>query len=183
MSMINLLPWRDEYRQEKKREFFSVFILLVVLAGLIGFVWFRYVDAQVSAQLARNDLFKKEISELDNKVKEIEKLKKQRADLEAKMDVIQSLQNKRPLIVHYFDELVKVIPDGVYFTSLQRKEDTYSLKGISESNNRVSTLMRSLDRSKFFSSPNLENVVADKFSLQVEVVIPPEFNRVQSEKQ
>lgn len=182
MATINLLPWRDEYRQEKKREFFSVLILLVILSASIGYVWVRYVGAQVDDQLARNDLFKKEIAELDNKVKEIDQLKKQRTDLEAKMDVIQGLQNERPLIVHYFDELVKVVPDGVYFTSLDRKDDSYSLKGISESNNRVSTLMRNLDRSEFFSEPNLKNVAAEKFSLEVKVIIPADFTRMQSEK-
>ena len=71
------------------------------------------------------------------------------------MDVIQGLQNKRPLIVHYFDEMVKVIPDGVYFSSLNNKGNEYRIKGIAESNNRVSTLMRNIDRSVFFQSPNL----------------------------
>jgi len=175
MAMINLLPWRDEYRQEKKREFFSVLILLAILAALVSYVWVSYVEVQVSTQKARNDLFKKEIATLDQKVKEIAKLKKQRKSLESKMDVIQGLQNKRPLVVHYFTDMAAVVPDGIYFKSLSRKEDSYSIKGVAESNNRVSTLMRNLDGSKFFQSPNLKNVVKESFDLTVETVVPPEF--------
>jgi type IV pilus assembly protein PilN len=175
MATINLLPWRDEFRQEKKREFFSVLILLGILAVLVCYVWISFIEAKVSEQRSRNSLFKKEISTLNAKVSEIEKLKKQRVSLESKMDVIQSLQNKRPLIVHYFDEMVRVMPDGVYLNSLSKGDDSYSIKGIAESNNRVSTLMRNLDGSRFFESPNLKNVVKDAFELTVDTVVPAEF--------
>lgn len=174
MATINLLPWRDEYRQEKKREFFSVLILLIVLAALIGFVWMTYVESQVSQQRSRNALFEKEITVLDEKVKEIDSLKKQRSLLESKIEIIQGLQTKRPLIVHYFDELVYAVPDGVFFTSLSRKDEVFSIKGESESNNRVSTLMRNLDRSKYFESPNLNNVVKESFDLTVNATTPPD---------
>lgn len=177
MATINLLPWRDEYRQEKKREFFSVLILLIILAGLVGFVWMTYVEAQVSDQRSRNTLFNKEIAVLDKKVKEIQGLKKQRDSLESKIEIIQGLQTKRPLIVHYFDELVYAVPDGIYFTGLSRKGSNFSVKGNSESNNRVSTLMRNLDRSKFFASPNLKNVVQESFDLSVKAVTPPDLGR------
>jgi type IV pilus assembly protein PilN len=175
MATINLLPWRDEFRQEKKREFFSVLILLVILAAVVCYVWVSFIEASVEEQRSRNNLFQKEISTLNAKVSEIKKLKKQRVALESKMDVIQSLQNKRPLIVHYFDEMVKVMPDGVYLKSLNKNASGYSVKGIAESNNRVSTLMRNLDRSQFFESPNLKNVVKDAFELTVDTVVPIEF--------
>ncbi len=176
MATINLLPWRDEYRQEKKREFFSVLIMLVILTGLVVYVWFSFMQAEIKFQQSRNNLFQQEISALTKRVSEIRKLKEQRVALESKMDVIQGLQNKRPLIVHYFDEMVKVVPDGVYFSSLDKTEIGYSLKGIAESNNRVSTLMRNLDQSRFFDSPNLKNVVKDSFELTVDTIVPPEFS-------
>lgn len=176
MATINLLPWRDEYRQEKKREFFSVLIMLAILASLVVYVWVSFMKSEIQNQRVRNNLFKTEITALTEKVTEIQKLKQQRIALESKMDVIQGLQNKRPLIVHYFDEMAKVVPDGIHFISLSRSDSSYSLKGIAESNNRVSTLMRNLDRSKFFQSPNLKNVVKDSFELSVETVVPPEFN-------
>lgn len=175
MATINLLPWRDEYRYEKKREFFSVLTLLIILAVLIAYVWISFMKVEVKDQQSRNKLFEVEIAQLNKKVHEIDTLKKQRSSLESKMNVIQGLQNKRPLIVHYFDRMVGAVPDGIYFKSLNRTEDGYSIKGISESNNRVSTFMRNLERSEYFQSPNLNNVVKDAFELTVETVVPPEF--------
>jgi type IV pilus assembly protein PilN len=174
MATINLLPWRDEYRQEQKREFFSVLTLLVVLACLLAYVWFAFTEAQLKDQRQRNALFKQEIAQLAQQVKEIDALKQKREQLESKIDVIQGLQNKRPLIVHYFDEVARSVPDGVYLETLARKGDEFRVKGISESNNRVSALMRNLDRSDYFASPNLKNVVKDAFELTVDVVEPAE---------
>ncbi|MFT7387285.1 MAG: type IV pilus assembly protein PilN [Candidatus Endobugula sp.] len=176
MANINLLPWRDEYRQEKKREFFSTFFLLIVLSGLVGYVWFKYVDNQVANQKVRNTLLINEISLLDLRVGKITKLKAQRKELEARTEVIQGLQNRRPLIVYYFDHMVKALPDGVYFKRISKKENVYTITGIAESNSRVSSLMRSLDNSSFFAAPNLMNVVKDSFELTVEAVVPPNFS-------
>ena len=87
------------------------------------------------------------------------------------------LQFKRPLIVRYFDEFVRAVPEGLYFSSLDRKGDKFSIKGVTESNNRVSTLMRNLDRSDWFEAPNLKNVIADKFDLSVDAVSPSNEGR------
>ncbi|EGG94521.1 Type IV pilus biogenesis protein PilN [gamma proteobacterium IMCC1989] len=175
MATINLLPWRDEYRQERKREFFSILILLAILSCLVGYVWFSFMSNQLEDQQARNAIFTKELNLLDAKVGKITLLKAQRKELESRTEVIQGLQNKRPLIVHYFDQIVRAVPDGVYFKRLSRAENIYTISGISESNTRVSTLMRNLDESPFFASPNLINVVKESFELTVETVIPPDF--------
>lgn len=174
MANINLLPWRDEYRQEKKREFFSVLMLLLLLACLIAFLWYTYTNVAIESQQERNDLLNQEIAQLDEKVKEIEQLKKRREELETRIKIIQDLQVKRPLVVRYFDEFVRAVPEGLYFDSLQRTVDSFSVKGKTESNNRVSTLMRSLDRSEWFQAPNLKNVIADEFELSVQAIAPNE---------
>lgn len=171
MSNINLLPWRDEYRQEKKREFFSVLVLASIFACLIAFLWHNYTNSQIDAQKQRNDLLKSEIAQLENKVKEIEQLRKRREQLESRIAIIQDLQFKRPLVVRYFDEFVRAVPEGLYFNKLSRKGDKFSVEGVTESNNRVSTLMRSLDRSDWFEAPNLKTVIADKFNLTVDATL------------
>lgn len=172
MANINLLPWRDEYRQEKKREFFSVLMLLILLSCLIAFLWYTFANASIKNQQERNELLNREIAQLDEKVKEIEQLKKRREELETRIKIIQDLQVKRPLVVRYFDEFVRAVPGGLYFDSLQRQADSFSVKGITESNNRVSTLMRNLDSSEWFQAPNLKNVIADEFELSVQAVSP-----------
>jgi type IV pilus assembly protein PilN len=112
------------------------------------------------------------------KIKEIEDLKKQKSALVDRMSVIQSLQGDRPEIVHIFDEIVRTLPDGVFFNEITRTGSLLTFKGTAESNNRVSSLMRQLDSSKWMSSPNLKSVTkkpdfgpqGNSFELTVSIV-------------
>lgn len=160
MATINLLPWREELREEKKKEFLVQLagICFIVVIGCIG--WVKSMDGAIDDQRYRNNMLNNEISQLKKQVAEIQELKKRKKDLEERMRVIQDLEGKRSIIVHYFDELTKSVPDGVYFTSVSRVGSNFSVKGVSESNQRIATLMRNLNGSEWFSSPNLKSVVA-----------------------
>ena len=160
MAQINLLPWREELRQEKKKEFLAQLLLVCIVVVLGCFLWTKVVDSSIESQQYRNRILKNEITELSKKVTEIQELKKQRKELEQRMRVIQDLEGKRSIIVHYFDELTKSMPDGVYVTSVVRSGSTFSIEGVSESNQRISALMRNLDSSEWFSNPNLRSVEA-----------------------
>jgi type IV pilus assembly protein PilN len=182
MAKINLLPWRQEYRQEKKKEFLAQLGLVCVFAALAAFVWFRIVDSAIDNQNQRNAKLETEIAVLEKRVAEINELKKKREELIARMKVIQDLQGTRPTIVRYFDEIVRAVPDGLFFTSLDRKGSVISITGVTESSNRVSTFMRNLDQSEWFDSPNLKSIQttekydeqASEFLLQVNLVLPAE---------
>lgn len=180
MSSINLLPWRDELRREKKRAFLGYLALAALLAVMVVALWIHVVNLRIETQQARNGLLNREISAMDAQVKEIHELKKRREQVLARMRVIQDLQANRPDIVRVFDELVRVIPPGVYLESLSRQGDGISMVGYSESNNRISTFMRSLESSLKFQGPNLTQVTADRrlgeqgnrFDLRVKVTKP-----------
>lgn len=172
MANINLLPWRDEYRNEKKREFFSILILLSMLSALVCYLWVSYSKDLIANQNSRNTLLQNEIAALDAQVAEIEGLEKRRDELEARINIIQELQVKRPLIARYFDEIVRAVPEGLYFGNLKRQGDTFSISGTTESNSRVSMLMRNLDNSDWFDAPNLKNVIETGFELSVESTAP-----------
>ncbi len=160
MAQINLLPWREELRQEKKKEFLTQLagFALIIIAGC--FLWFKSMDSSIESQNYRNRLLESEIKDLEKQVAEIKELKKRKKDLESRMRVIQDLEGKRSIIVYYFDELAKSLPDGVFFTSIDRKGQTFSLEGTSESNQRIATLMRNLNSSDWFTNPNLKSVEA-----------------------
>lgn len=180
MAKINLLPWREEYRQTKKREFLEIAAVVLVFGLLTVFVWDRVVDARIDNQTSRNDRISQEIAELDKQVKEISELKARKQEMLDRMAVIQALQANRPDIVRIFDELVKATPDGVFLTELVRVNDAMSLTGFAESNNRVSALMRNLDGSYKFTEPNLTKVEADqslgeqgnRFEMRVQLTKP-----------
>lgn len=160
MARINLLPWREELRQEKKKEYLVQLagVCVVVILGCV--FWVKTMDSSIAEQKFRNNMLNNEISLLKKRVAEIQELKKDKKELEDRMRVIQDLEGKRSIIVHYFDELTKSIPDGVYLTNVERRGSSFSLEGVSESNQRIATLMRNIDGSEWFSSPNLKAVVA-----------------------
>lgn len=180
MAKINLLPWREERREQLRKEFLTV-LGGVVLAGclVVGGVVNTY-NSWIDNQKARNAYLQSHIDELNKQVEEIKQLKQKRAQLIARMKVIQDLQGNRPLIVRIFDDMVRTLPDGVYYTSVERKGDLIRLKGTAESNNRVSSLMRKLESSEWFKDPNLTAVEANPefgeqandFDLAVKIQLP-----------
>jgi type IV pilus assembly protein PilN len=158
MAKINLLPWRDEYRREKQQEFLGVLAAVGVITALAVYLWISAINGAIESQEQRNKLLTQEIQALEQHVKEIDQLKKRRAELLARMKVIQGLQGERPVIVRYFDELVRAVPEGVYLRTLKRSGDKIDVTGITESNVRVSAFMRNLDASEWFANPNLRSV-------------------------
>ncbi len=193
MATINLLPWRQERRQQLKKEFLIIFAGFAGAAVVVVLLWQLVLSTAISTQEARNTYLTGQINELNKQVAEIAALKKQKEALVKRMQVIQSLQGNRPEIVHIFDELVRTLPDGVYYTSVIRNGAGISLLGTAESNNRVSSLMRQLNASEWFANPNLRLVKASKtgqqaidFSMTVKitppVLIKPDDSKVNPNK-
>src|SRR5688572_30768251 len=137
MAKINLLPWRQVYREEKKREFLGIIAVVFAVAALGAYTWISSVEASIENQNSRNRLLEQEIVKLEAQVKEISELKKVRDDLLARIKVIQDLEGTRPVIVRYFDDFVRAVPDGVYITLMDRKGTLITIEGVAESYNRV----------------------------------------------
>ncbi|WP_434767453.1 PilN domain-containing protein [Pseudomonas triticicola] len=160
MAQINLLPWREERREERRKRF--LLILIGVLAGSIGAVLIadQIISAAIERQMARNDYIGKQIAVVDERIKQISELKARRQQLVERMRIIQDLQGNRQISGRIFDQLARTLPDGVYFTDVKMAGKTLSISGAAESNNRVSELMRNLDASDWFDAPSLNEVKA-----------------------
>ncbi|PWK48555.1 PilN domain-containing protein [Pleionea mediterranea] len=162
MARINLLPWREELRKEKQRQFLSILGLVFVL-GVVVVMSYKYtVGMQIEAQVQRNNFLKAEIKSLESQIKEIEKLEAERQQLIDRMEMITSLQQSRPKIVHIFDELVKAIPEGLNLKSIERKGNQLIIEGSAESAQRVTSFMRKIDNSEWFKNGNLKDIDSDK---------------------
>jgi type IV pilus assembly protein PilN len=161
MANINLLPWREERRQELKQAFLVVLGCVAGVALVLVFAAHTLVNSAIDGQSGRNNYLQKQIAELTKQVEEIQDLEKKKQELLDRMTVIQQLQGNRPIIVRIFDELVRTLPDGVFYQELKRNTNKIELTGIAESNNRISSLMRRLDGSEWFAEPNLNAVKAD----------------------
>ena|SRR5688572_8828471 len=158
MPRINLLPWRDEERKERKLKFLVSLGGAAIGACLTAFIGYLMLDSMVSAQERRNGRLKEEIAVLDKQIEKINSLEADKARFIARMDVIEKLQRSRPEIVHVFDEITKQLPDGVYLTGVTQTGARLKFEGIAQSSTRVSAFMRNIDGSTYLRNPELEVV-------------------------
>lgn len=160
MARINLLPWREQLREERKQRFLVAMVAFIGLGAGLVFLAAQYLNSQIENQMARNEFVRKEIAVLDARIKEISELKTKKEQLLERMKIIQDLQGNRPVIGRVFDQLVRTLPDGVYFSNVTMTGKAITIAGAAESNNRVSNLMRNLDASEWLEAPNLSEVKA-----------------------
>lgn len=160
MTRINLLPWRETLRKEKQRQFISVGAGAAILMAVIILYLHIHISGLIDAQVGRNNFLQGEIDKVDASIKEIAELDVQKKKLLQRMTVIQDLQSKRPLAVHLLDELVRVIPDGLYLTKITQKDTEIEIEGVAQSNARVSSLMNNLDKSEWFKNSKLDVIQA-----------------------
>lgn len=158
MTKVNLLPWRDARREKEKKEYITLAIMTATFSIIVlGLIYF-YVSSLASDQTALNNRLEREILIMDKRIIEINKLKKLRTALISRMSIIQKLQETRPLTVHLVDEIIKVVPKGMYITKIERKGDTVVITGNVESNSSVSIFMRNIDEDHWINHPNLSEI-------------------------
>ena len=160
MIRINLLPHREERRKQQQQQFIILLTFVLVIGAAVWFVVHSYLDEQLQTQQARNQYLQAEIVKLDKQIAEIQKLKEQTAALLARKRVVETLQSNRSEVVHLLDQLVRQLPDGVYLKAVRQTGTRVTITGLTESQARVSTLMRNLESSPQLESPGLVEIKA-----------------------
>lgn len=160
MIRINLLPHREEKRRARQLQFVALSVIAVVMGALIvGFVHVA-ISSQIAYQERRNVYLKQEIAVLDKQIEEIKKLREQTQSLLARKNVVENLQSTRSDVVHLLDQMLRILPDGVYLKAVKQSGDKISMIGFAQSNARISTLMRSIEDSPWLDSPVLIEIHA-----------------------
>lgn len=155
MIRINLLDWREARREQRQRNFFLALGLSAAAAvGLVALVMFGYGKA-IDTQEARNQLLQDQITKFEKQIQEIKDLKETRQSLIKRMEIIERLQKSRSRSVHYFEQIVTTVPEGVFLTSLKQNGDKTTVTGLAQSNGRISRYMRNIDKSEWFAQPRL----------------------------
>lgn len=158
MIRVNLLPHREIRRKQQQTQFFIMLGTVVAIgAGIWGAVHV-YLEDQFDNQVNRNKYLQAEIEKLDKQIAEIQKLKDQTASLLARKRVVETLQSTRSEVVHLLDQLVRQLPDGVYLRSIKQNGTRVQLQGLTQSQARVSTLMRNLESSPHLEGPGLVEI-------------------------
>ena len=158
MARINLLPWREELRQRRKKEFLALLLGAIVMTVLVMGLWHLFNVQLIDSQKERNQFLRNEISKVELKLREIRNIDATRARLQARIDVIQRLQRSRPESVRLMDEMVFMMPEGVVLNSIAQGGNSVTVDGEAQSNARVSALMRNVDESEWIAAPYLHIV-------------------------
>ena len=158
MPRINLLPWREEERKRRQREFGVALAGGVIAAVAVVLLTMLAFSQMISNQESRNMRLENEIAELQKSITEIDGLERQKERLLARMEIIEQLQKSRPEIVHLFDEVARQLPEGVYLTGLKQQGARVEVRGVAQSSTRVSALMRQIDASDWMEDPEVDRV-------------------------
>lgn len=155
MARINLLPWRETERKRRQTELGIIAVSMLFLTLIAGGIVHWQMVEQIDDQRSRNAFLQSEINVLNRRIKEIRNLEETKANLLARMEIIQQLQQSRPEVVHLFDELVNSIPDGVVLTNIKQTGRSVVLEGRAQSNARVSAFMRNIEGAQWIGNPLL----------------------------
>jgi type IV pilus assembly protein PilN len=179
MIRINLLPYREEARQARRKQFDVLLVLSLVAGAVIVVLGYLLLDQLVSAQQGRNDYLNREITVLDGKIAEVNALKKEIQGLVERKNTIESLQEDRSETVHLLSGLVEQVPGGIYLTQIQQKDKNVTLGGYTQSSSRVSTLMKNIEESPWMEAPKLRVIQAKQVNNRALGEFTLEFRLVQ----
>lgn len=167
MAKINLLPWREELRQQKKKDFLNLLGLAALMTVIVMGLVHVYIEGLKEHQGERNKMLESEIAILDTKIVEVKTIGERKSKLLSKIDLVQKLQESRPEIVHLFDEIPRTAPDGVFLTKFTQLGAELTFDGKSQSNARVSAFMRAVDASSWLHTPKLGVIISpDKTNVE-----------------
>ena len=178
MPRINLLPWREQERKDRKLKFFVWLGGAAIGAGVVAFACFLMFKSMIGSQEQRNDRLRAEIKTVDRQIEEINDLESQKQRFISRMRVIEKLQRSRSEVVHLFDEVAKTMPDGTYLTTFTQDGKKLKFEGVAQSSTRVSTFMRAISASQWMKDPELEvveskpgNTIGNSFVLDASQIV------------
>lgn len=160
MIRINLLPHRAEKRKARQIQFIAFSIISLILGGVVVGLVHVAISSQIEYQERRNQYLSEQIVLLDKQIAEINQLKSEIAALDARKTVVEKLQSTRSDVVHLLDQMLRILPEGVYLKTIKQSGNKINLVGYTQSNARVSTLMRSIESSPWLESPTLIQIAA-----------------------
>jgi len=155
---INLLPWREARRRRQRRQLWTAIVVIcIATVSVFATAWWTQSE-EISFQRSRNAYLLREIRNVEAQLEEIDQIKQRKSALVARMTIIRQLQQERVGIVRALDNLVRALPEGLFFESAKRSQGSFKLVGIAQSNARVSELMLNLNSSVSFGDSHLEIV-------------------------
>lgn len=161
MARINLLPWRQEERERKNKEFVTLLVAVAALTALVVLVAMSYLNSDLSNQQNANAAIVQENERLDEILTEIDVLEQKKEEMLSRIKVVQDLQGRRSVPVRIWADIANAVPDAMYLTSIVRDEDAITIMGYADNANVVSQFVRNLDASSWLANSGVPNIQTD----------------------
>jgi len=187
MSNINLLPWREEYKKKKKKYFFIILMLSSLVVIGFSYIGKMYIDLMIDAQNQRNQYLQTQTIILDRRIAEISNIKKEKIELERRINLIQKLEEKRNYATRLFNTLAEEVPAGIYLKSVTFNSSKVMVEGTAESHSRVTRMMRNIDASGWLGDANLRSIKEGprepikQYNFGMDLIVAPEAEGVNNE--
>lgn len=162
MARINLLPWRQELKEQQQKNFIITIGFSVAMTIVLIIVVHIYINGLIEHQQRRNQMVEVEIAIVNTKIEKIKDIEKKKSKLLTKIEVIQQLQESRPEIVHLFHEVAEKLPDGVHLSKFNQAGAELKFTGFAQSNARISAFMRAIESSEWLQDPELDVIRSSK---------------------
>lgn len=180
MIRINLLPVRAEKRKENVRKHALLIVAYVAVIGaLVGSVHMT-MGSRVDAKKQRIAHQKREIAQLDAKIKEVQDYNKRIEALADKIRIIAGLELQQKGPARVFHELALQVPKQLWIERINENNGRLSMDGFAIDRQTIAAFMMKLDKSTVFSGIKLKiskkkeksGVELQEFTLEASVVSP-----------
>jgi len=165
MLRINLLPIRQLKKRAKAKNQIAVFcVVFLCFVGILSFVSLIQMHKIKSIESSIAELTKEQ-QRLAPEIAAVDKLKKDKEELERKISIIRQLKAESSLTVHVLDEVANVVDNNrMWLTSLSQQGNALALTGIALDNQTVADFMDKLKKSSFIQGVELTNSSLRKIS-------------------
>ncbi|ANQ27459.1 PilN domain-containing protein [Vibrio natriegens] len=162
LHRINLLPWRENQREEHRRRFVGMFILGLFCA--VGVQWGigKFYEFQQDQQQDRLDYLTHYITELDQRIEAMKIAEQEHSKILERLKVVEGLQNGRNKTTEFMNLMPAVIPEGVYVDKIKMNDLEIEIAGISDSTPRLATMLDNMERSAKLLDVEMHSIVHGK---------------------
>ncbi len=177
---FNLLPWREERRQEHFKKTRNILVFGAVLGFLLGGGYYGWQQVVLSDHQEALQYITDKNTNLQPLLKEKKELDGMKELLTHQIDAIETLQANRELVSHMVEELSVANKQELFLTGFSLNNGEVNISGIAKNDSQISDLMKRLRASKWYQEPRLLEIVSEpdkgegikRFSIVSQLLLP-----------
>jgi type IV pilus assembly protein PilN len=170
MVQINLLPWREQARKEKKMLFGITLAIFVGITLFFAVLIHLYFASAMSHEKARIAFLQSVLGERQGEFNKLKLEKQKKETIESDLLFLTALRNKSFRTVQLMNELINVVPLTVTIEKLTKENDHIILIGKAQSELQITLLMKNITKAGFFEHPVLTRITENPEKTETERV-------------